>query len=87
MLRTSVGAVFACAAVVACAAIVAVYAVVAPSRPPSQPATFVDRALGAPNADASLVRRTASGLDPGGRPRRSQRTVGLRDDQARLAQP
>jgi hypothetical protein len=43
------------------AAVVAVCAVVLPSHPTSRPATFVDRALGSPNADASLERRLVAG--------------------------
>ena len=43
------------------AAIAAVCAVLLPSHPTSTPATFVDRALGSPNADASLERRLATG--------------------------
>ena len=48
-------------AVFACAALVVAYAVVAPSGRPTGPATFVDRALGSPSPDASLVRRTPGG--------------------------
>ena len=48
-----------------CALVVGVSVVVCgvllPSRPASAPATFVDRALGAPSPDASLERRLATG--------------------------
>ena len=43
------------------AAIVAVCGVVLPSRPTSRATTFVDRALGSPNADASLERHLVTG--------------------------
>ena len=43
------------------ATIAAVCAVLLPSQPGSTPPTFVDRALGAPSADASLEQRFATG--------------------------